>query len=114
MRLATIREEEAGEKGPERSAIRMPRNAEEAAALFRKGLREMDARNDQEAFGIFDYLSHYEGDAPPELFRSARAIRDFLDPARSVEEKARTLFYYFSPTLIRVYPEGETEVHRER
>jgi hypothetical protein len=28
--------------------------------------------------------------------------REFLDPERTVEQKARTLFDFFSPTLIHV------------
>ena len=104
MRLAAIREEKARDEGSEGLVVPTPRNAEEAEALFREGLRELRARNDEAAFRIFDSLSRYEGDAPPEFFRSARAARDFLDPARTAEEKATTLFDFFSPTLIRVYP----------
>src|SRR5262249_11443008 len=49
------------------SGIPQPRNAEEAEALFGKGMREMEARNDEAAFRIFDVLSHSQGDAPPHL-----------------------------------------------
>src|SRR5262245_36077071 len=82
--------------------FRQPRNPEDAEILFWKGMREMKARNDEAAFRIFDVLSAYEGDAPPHLVATAKAGRDFLDPERTAEEKARTLFDFFSPTLVRV------------
>src|SRR5262245_17307917 len=82
--------------------IRQRRNAEEATAPFWEGLREMASRNDEAAFEIFDLLSRYNGDAPPHLVATARAGRDYLDPARTAEQKARTLFHFFTPTLIQV------------
>jgi hypothetical protein len=65
-------------------------------------MRNMESRNDELAFRIFDVLSRYNGDAPPHLVVIAKTGRDFLDPERTVEEKARTLFDFFSPTLIHV------------
>jgi hypothetical protein len=102
MKLAAIREQKANDKSPPGDSARQPRNADEAAALFWEGLREMESRNDQEAFWIFDVLSRYEGDAPPRLVAIAKAGRDFLDPERTAEQKARTLFDFFTPTLIHV------------
>jgi len=105
MKLSAIRERKAdGHKAASDVVIRQPRNAEEAEALFREGVRKMESRNDEAAFRIFDVLSRYEGDALPHLVALAKAGRNFLDPARTVEEKARTLFDFFSPTLIHVRP----------
>src|SRR5262249_7356318 len=107
MKLSAIREQKANDKSPLGDGVHPPRNAEEAKALFWQGMRAMEARNDEAAFRIFDALSAYEGDAPPHLVATAKAGRDFLDPERTAEQKARTLFGFFSPTLIRVVPEGE-------
>jgi hypothetical protein len=70
-------------------------------------MREMESRNDAAAFQIFDVLSGYQGDGPPQLVATAKVGRDFLDPERTAEQKAKTLFDYFSPTLVRVYPDDE-------
>ena len=102
MKLAAIRERKANDKSPPGDGVRQPRNAVEAEALFRKGMREMEARNEAAAFRIFDVLSRYEGNAPPQLVAIAKAGRDFLDPERTAEQKARTMFDFFSPTLIHV------------
>jgi hypothetical protein len=102
MKLAAIRERKAHDKSPPGDGVRQPRNAVEAEALFR-----MEARNDEAAFRIFGVLSHYKGDAPPQLVAIAKAGRDFLDPERTAEQKAKTLFDFFSPKLVRVYPDDE-------
>lgn len=83
-----------------------PRTAVEAHALFEKGMRLMRARDDLAAFRIFDRLSRYRGDGPPDLVPTAAAARDFLDPDRSAGEKARTLFGFFSPTVVRLEAPG--------
>jgi hypothetical protein len=70
-------------------------------------MREMESRNDEAAFQIFDVLSRYEGDAPPQLVATANAGRDFLDPERTAEQKARTMSQFFTPTLIRFYPDDD-------
>ena len=106
MKLSAILEAE-GNNAASDVGIRQPRNAEEAEALFREGLREMESRNDEAAFRIFDLLSRYEGDAPPHLVAIAKVGRDFLDPERTADQKARTAFGFFSPTLVRVYPYDE-------
>ncbi len=103
MRLATIREKKARDKKPEQSGIPTPRTAEEADALFWKGIRAMDERNDEEAFRIFDYLSRYEGEAPPGLVDGARLGRDFVDPDLSPTEKANQFFDLFPGRIIHVY-----------
>jgi hypothetical protein len=103
MKLAAIRERKAHDpKFPPGDGVCQPQNAEEAEALFRKGMREMEARNDAAAFRIFDVLSRYKGDAPPQLVSTAKAGRDFLDPERTAEQKARTMFDFFTPTLISI------------
>ena len=102
MKLSAIRERKGHDKATSDVEIRQPRNAEEAEALFREGMRKMESRNDEAAFRIFDVLSRYDGDAPPHLVAIAKTGRDFLDPERTVEQKARTLFDFFSPTLIHV------------
>jgi hypothetical protein len=72
------------------------------------GVEEMNARNDEAAFQIFRVLSRYEGEAPAQLVAVAKAGRDFLDPNRTAEQKAKTLLDFFSPTVIRIYPlDGE-------
>jgi predicted RNA-binding protein with PUA-like domain len=101
VKLAAIREQKAN-KSPPGDGVRQPRNAEEAKARFWEGMREMEARNDEAAFQIFDVLSCYEGDAPPHLVAIAKAGRNFLDPERTAEQKARTMFDYFTPTLISI------------
>jgi hypothetical protein len=103
MRLATIREKKALDKEQERSIIPTPRTAEDADALFRKGLRAMDARNDEEAFRIFDYLSRYAGDAPPGLADGARLARDFVDPDLSPTQKATQFFDLFPGRIVHIY-----------
>jgi hypothetical protein len=102
MKLAAIRGQKANDKSPPGDGVRRPRNAEEAEALFWEGMREMEARNDEAAFRIFDLLSHYKGDAPPQLVSTAKAGRDFLDPERTAEQRARTASDFFTPTLIHV------------
>ena len=102
MKLSAIRERKGHAKAASDVDIRQPRNAEEAEALFREGMRKMESRNDEAAFRIFDVLSRYEGDGPPQLVAIAKAGRDFLDPERTAEQKARTMFDFFSPTLIHV------------
>jgi hypothetical protein len=106
MKLSAILEAE-GNNAASDVGIRQPRNAEEAEALFRLGLREMEVRNDEAAFRIFGVLSRYKGDAPPHLVAIAKVGRDFLDPERTADQKARTAFGFFSPTLVRVYPYDE-------
>ena len=108
MKLSVIREQKANDKSPPGDGVRPPRNGEEAEALFRKGMREMEARNDEAAFEIFDALSRYQ-DAPPQLRDVATTGRDFLDPERTAEQQAQALFDFFSPTLIRVYRDDEGE-----
>jgi hypothetical protein len=105
MKLSAIREQKAASDG----GVRQPRNAGEAAALFRRGMREMESRNDELAFRIFDVLSRYQRDVPPHLVATAKAGRDFLGPDRTAEQKARTMLKFFSPTLIRVFPDDEEE-----
>jgi hypothetical protein len=102
MRLCLIREESGrdGESGTP------PRTAVEADALFKRGMRLMRARDDLAAFRVFERLSRYRGHGPPDLVPTAAAVRDFLDPDRSAGEKARTLFGFFSPTLIRLEAPG--------
>jgi hypothetical protein len=108
MKLSAILERNAHHhKAASDVGIRPPRNADEAAALFWQGMREMESRNDEPAFRIFDVLSRYEGNAPPQLVAIAKAGRDFLDPERTAEQKAKTLFGFFSPTLVRVFPDDE-------
>ena len=63
MKLSAILEAE-GNNAASDVGIRQPRNAEEAEALFRLGLREMEVRNDEAAFRIFGVLSHYMGGRP--------------------------------------------------
>jgi hypothetical protein len=104
MKLSAIREGKGHDKAASDVDIRQPRNAEEAEALFWEGMRKMESRNDEAAFRIFDVLSRYEGDAPPHLAAIAKAGRDFLDPNRTAEQETRTVFDFFSPTLIRVRP----------
>ena len=103
MRLSAIRKGHS-HKATSDVDVRQPQNAEEAEALFREGMRKMESRNDEAAFQIFDVLSRYEGDALPHIVAIAKAGRDFLDPSRTAEEKARTAADFFSPTLIRVRP----------
>ena len=113
MKLSAIRDRTAHDhKAASDGGIRHPRNADEAYALFCTGVREMKSRNDEAAFRIFDVLSRYKGDAPPHLVATAKAGRDFLDPERTAEQKTRTMFDFFTPTLIHVFPddEGETAV----
>ena len=102
MKLSAIRERKGHAKAASDVDIRQPRNAEEAEALFREGMRKMESRNDEAAFRIFDVLSRYDGDAPPHLVAIAKSCRDFLDPEKTAEQRARTLFDFFSPTLIRL------------
>ena len=102
MKLSAIRERMGHDKAASDVDIRQPRNAEEAEAFFREGMRKIESRNDEAAFRIFEVLSRYEGDAPPHLVAIAKAGRDFLDPTRTAEQKARTAFDFFSPTLIHV------------
>ena len=103
MRRATIREKKARDKEQERSAIPTPRTAEDADALFRKGLRAMDARNDEEAFRIFDFLSRYTGDAPPGLVDGARLGRDLVDPDLSPTQNATQFFDLFPGRIVHIY-----------
>jgi hypothetical protein len=103
MKLSAILERKAHDhKAASDVGIRQPRNAEEAVALFWEGMREMESRNDAVAFQIFDVLSRYKGDAPPQLVVTAKAGRDFLDPERTAEQKARTASAFFTPTLIHL------------
>ena len=102
MKLSAIRERKGHAKAASDVDIRQPRNAEEAGSLFWEGMRKMESRNDEAAFRIFDVLSGYEEDAPPHLVAIAKTGRDFLDPERTAEQKARTAFDFFSPTLIHV------------
>jgi hypothetical protein len=71
------------------------------------GVEEMNSGNDEAAFEIFKVLSRYEGEAPPQFVAVAKAGRDVLDPDRTAEQKAKTLYDFFSPTAIRVYPQEE-------
>jgi hypothetical protein len=108
MKLSAILERTAHDhKANSDAGICQPRNGDEAYALFCTGMREMEARNDEAAFNIFDLLSRYQGDAPPQLVAIAKIGRDYLDPERTAEQKAGTLFGFFSPTLVRVYPDDE-------
>jgi hypothetical protein len=107
MKLSAIRERKGHDKAASDVDICQPRNAEEAEALFWEGMRKMESRNDEAAFRIFDVLSRYEGDALPHLVAIAKAGRNFLDPGRTAEEKARIAADFFSPTLIRVFPYHE-------
>ena len=102
MRLCMIREE----GGAGRGSGEVPRTAAEAHALFEKGMRLMRARDDLAAFRVFDRLSRYRGHGPPDLVPTAAAARDFLDPDRSAGQKARTLFGFFSPTVVRLEAPG--------
>jgi hypothetical protein len=103
MKLSAILERKAHDhKSPPGDGVHQPQNAGEAEALFWEGMREMEARNDEAAFRIFGVLSHYKGDAPPHLVATAKAGREFLDPERTAEQKARTMFDFFSPTLISI------------
>jgi hypothetical protein len=114
MKLAAIGEQKAHDQSLPGDGVRRPRNGDEAYALFCRGMREMESRNDEVAFRIFDLLSRYEGDAPPYLVATAKTGRDFLDPERTADQKARTMLDFFSPALIRVFPddEGETALTR--
>jgi hypothetical protein len=103
MRLATIHEKKTRDREQERSAIPTPRTAEDADALFRKGLRAMDARNDEEAFRIFDFLSRYTGDAPPGLVDGARLGRDLVDPDLSPTQNATQFFDLFPGRIVHIY-----------
>jgi hypothetical protein len=106
MKLSAILERKAhGHQAASDVGFRQPRNAEEAEALFWEGLREMESRNDVAAFRIFGVLSQYKGDAPPHLMAIAKVGKDFLDPERTAEQKARIAFDFFTPTLIRVFPD---------
>jgi hypothetical protein len=106
MRLCLIREE----GGADSASGGVPRTAAEAHALFEKGMRLMRTREDLAAFRIFDRLSRYRGHGPPDLVPTAAAARDFLDPDRSAGEKARTLFGFFSPTVVRLeLPDPDAE-----
>jgi hypothetical protein len=107
MKLAAIREQKAHDKPPPGDGVRQPRSADEAEALFWQGMREMESRDDEVAFEIFDKLSRDEGGAPPQLVATAKAVRDFLDPERTAEQKARAMLDFFSPTLVRVFPDDE-------
>src|SRR5262249_36081616 len=103
MKLSAILDWTAqGHKAASDGGIRQPRNAGEAYALFCRGMREMESRNDEAAFRIFDALSRYKGDAPPQLVATAKVGRDYLDPARTADQKARSLFDLFSPTLVSI------------
>jgi hypothetical protein len=109
MRLAAIREDRVQDRGPgSGDGGGVPRDAGEADSLFRRAMRAMEARDDEAALRLFDRLCRYEGDAPPGLLASARASRDFLDPDRSSEQKAQTLFDFFRPTVVRVYDADRT------
>jgi hypothetical protein len=109
MKLSAILDRKAHDrKAASDVGIRQPRNAEEAEAHFWEGMRAMEARNDEKAFRIFGVLSRYAGDAPPHLVATAKAGRDFLDPERTAEQKARTASDFFTPTLVRVYPDEAT------
>jgi hypothetical protein len=108
MKLAAIREKKAHDhKSSSDVGICQPRNAAEAEALWWRGMEAMESRNDAVAFRIFEMLSAYKGDAPPGIVATATAGRDFLDPKRSAEQKARTATSFFSPILIRVFPDEE-------
>ena len=82
--------------------------------LFEDGLAALRARDDQIAFAIFDVLSRYEAGAPPQLMTTAKMARDILDPERTADQKARAMLHFFSPAMIRVFPndEGETALTR--
>src|SRR5262245_30482734 len=108
MKLSAILERKAHDHNVASNVdIRQPRNAEEAEALFRQGMREMESRHDEAAFRIFDLLSRYQGDAPPQLVATAKVGRDYLDPERTAAQKARTMLQFFSPTLVKAFPEEE-------
>src|SRR5262245_58274345 len=108
MKLSAILDWTAQDhKAASDGGIRQPRNGDEAYVRVCKGMREMKSRNDEAAFRIFDTLSRYKGDAPPQLVATAKVGRDFLDPERTAEQKAKALFDFFSPTLIRVFPDDE-------
>jgi hypothetical protein len=107
MKLTTIAERKTHGKSLHGESVRPPRNPEEAEKLFWMGMQEMKSRNDEAAFQIFKVLSRYDGEAPPMLAAVAKTVRDFLDPERTAEQRAKTLFDFFSPVLIRIYPEEE-------
>jgi hypothetical protein len=108
MKLAAIREQKANDKSPPGDGVGQPRTAEEAEVLFWRAMREMESRNDEAAFGIFDLLSHCQW-ATPQLAATAKVCRDFLDPERTAEQKAKTALGVFSPTLLHVFPGDEEE-----
>lgn len=109
MKLATIRESRNDRPRPGSTADdSVPRDADEAVALFDRGMRAMRARDDDAAHRIFGRVCRYAGDdAPPGLLASARACRDFLDPDRSSEQRAETLLGFFRPTVVRLNFDGD-------
>lgn len=109
MKLATIRESRNDRPRPGSTAgDTVPRDADEAAALFDRGMRAMRARDDDAAHRIFGRVCRYAGDnTPPGLLASACACRDFLDPGRSPEQKAETLFGAFRPTVVGLDFDGD-------
>lgn len=69
-------------------------------------MRAMKAREDDQAFHLFDRLCRYTGETPPGLMPTARRLRDFLAPDRTPGQKAETLFGFFTPTCIRTREAG--------
>jgi hypothetical protein len=115
MKLATIRESRTDRRRQEPAATdTAPRDATELDELFEQGMRAMRARDDERAYRIFTRICRYDGDdAPPGLLPSARASRDYLDPDRTPDQKAETLFDFFNPTVIRLDFDGEAPGKRE-
>ena len=109
MKLASIRKSKGNNPRPG-SAVgnTVPRDADEAAALFDCGMRAMRLGNDADAYRIFCRICRYAGDdAPPSQLASASACRDFLDSDSSSEQKAETLFGVFRPTVVRLDFDGD-------
>lgn len=102
MRLSMIGDRNADrELGPARDGRAVPKTAEQADALFFRGLQYMDAGRDEDAYANFAAVAAYS-DGHPELIRAARQCRDFLDPDNSPRAKAEVLGRVFTPRLVRI------------
>ena len=113
MRLTSIQDESL-EQSHGSGADQIPHNWLEADAPFAAGMKAMKARHNVWAFSLFNWLCWYAGEASPELMPAVRRIRDFLDPARSSEQKGEMLFGFFSPTLVPSTTPGATRPNRSR
>lgn len=104
MRLACIRDSKArSEEAKHPNEIAMPRNAEAAHRLFRRGVNAMRADEEGDAFRIFDRLADYTGEAPDGLVDAAKLGRVLLDPDLTPKEKADQFFDLFPGQIIHIY-----------